>query len=70
MEGSEPQPSQTETDALTAAPMAPLTIATREQIDTAAREIVFDLRASTSTTARRSLSRASTCRCARTSSQR
>jgi phosphate transport system ATP-binding protein len=44
MEGSEPQPSQTETDALTAAPMAPLTIATREQIDTAAREIVFDLR--------------------------
>jgi phosphate transport system ATP-binding protein len=44
MEGSEPQPSQTETDALSAAPMAPLTIATREQIDTAAREIVFDLR--------------------------
>jgi phosphate transport system ATP-binding protein len=45
MEGSEPQPSRPETDALTAAPMAPLAIATREQTDTAARDIVFDLRA-------------------------
>ncbi len=44
MEGSDPQPSQHESDALTAAPMAPLTIATREQTDTAGREIVFDLR--------------------------
>jgi phosphate transport system ATP-binding protein len=44
MEGSEPQQSQPETDALTATPMAPLAIATREQTDTAVREVVFDLR--------------------------
>jgi phosphate transport system ATP-binding protein len=42
MEGSEPQASQP--DALTAAPIAPLAIATHEQIDTTSREIVFDLR--------------------------
>jgi len=44
MEGSEPQPSQPETDALTAAPVAPLAIATRESTETVSTEVVFQLR--------------------------
>jgi phosphate transport system ATP-binding protein len=36
--------SQPDTEASSATPMAPLTIATHEQIDTASREVVFDLR--------------------------
>ncbi|MGD1050400.1 MAG: phosphate ABC transporter ATP-binding protein PstB [Solirubrobacteraceae bacterium] len=43
MEGSEPQPVQHDGE-LTAAPISPLAIATREQTDTAAHDVVFDLR--------------------------